>query len=182
MVFQRESYGHAGEVSFSEDEWKLLMSKVDDMEHELLLKFAVTTGLRREDVVAVLIENIDFTTGILTFNEKKKKRWRKIALDTNVLLDIKKYLKVVKRREGKLFEFSGRTAYNILNRYCEKAGLAHHPFHALRATCVKFCMRAKWSSLEIAKLTGDTIEVLEEHYAVPSMGDMQETIRKKPII
>lgn len=182
METKEESYGHAGEVSFSEDEWKLLISHVDNMEHELLLKFAVTTGLRREDVVSVLIENIDFNTGIMNYHEKKKKRWRKIPLNEEVLQMIKQYLNIVKRRQGKLFMFSGRTAYNILNRYTEKCGLGQRPFHALRATCVKFCAKAGWSSLEISRITGDTIEVIERHYAIPSMGDMQEAVKKKPII
>ncbi len=182
MSNKRESYGTSGEVSFSETEWQNLMSVVDNLEHELLLKFALVTGLRREDVVSVLIENIDFTTGILTYYEKKKKRWRKIPIDDSVLKLSKQYLNVVKRRQGKLFDFCGKTAYNVLNRYCKLAKLAPHPFHAIRATCTKFCIKKGWSSLEVARLTGDTVETIETHYAVPSMGDMQEAVKKKPII
>jgi len=37
-----------------------------------------------------------------------------------------------------LFPFSGRTAYNRLQAYCECAGIQKGSFHALRATCIKF--------------------------------------------
>jgi len=182
MPWKREKYGTTGEVSFSETEWNQLISVVDNLEDELLLQFTVTTGLRREDVVNVLIENIDFNQHTLTYYERKKRRTRQIPLQEKVILKIRQYLNVVKRKHGKLFDFSGRTAYNKLNRYCEKANLKKRPFHSLRATCVKFCKKAGWDLLEIAKLTGDEVETIETHYAIPSGGDMSEVAKKKPTV
>ena len=182
MQWKREKYGKTGEVSFSETEWNSLLGAVDSIEDELLLQFTVSTGLRREDVVSVLIENIDFDKETLTYYERKKRRTREIPLQIKVLKLIRQYLNVVKRRYGKLFDFSGRTAYNKLNRCCEKAGISKRPFHSLRATCVKFCIKSKWSLLEIAKLTGDEVETIETHYAVPSKGDMNEVAKNKPTV
>lgn len=182
MDEKQENYGHSGEVSFSEETWKKLMATVDNMEHELFLKFAVTTALRREDAVSVLIENIDFENKRLTYYEKKKRRWRTIPMDADVLRMVKQILNLTKRKNGKLFDFCGKTAWNILNRYCKKAGIEPHPFHAIRATSVKFYYKANWDELEISNLTGDTIEVLRKHYRVPSKDDMDEVMSKKPIL
>lgn len=182
MEWKREKYGVTGEVSFSETEWNKLIAVVSVLDEELLLRFAVTTGLRREDVVNIQIENINLEEKTLTFYERKKRKWRTIPLQDNVVKLITQYLGLVKKKKGKLFDFSGRTAYNILNRNCDKAGIKRKPFHALRATCVKFCIKAGWSFLEIAKLTGDTVLTLQQHYAIPSAGDMQEVVKEKPII
>jgi integrase len=182
MPEEREKYGHAGEVSFSDEEWKLVMASVDNIEHELLLKFAVTTALRREDAVSVVIENINFDKLELLYYEKKKKRWRTIPLEKETLRLIKQYLKIVKRRKGRLFEFCGRTAYNILQIYTNKVGLGRRPFHAIRATCTKFCIKKGWTPEEVSRLTGDTVEVLRACYMFPNMSDMHDAMNKKGII
>jgi len=33
----------------------------------------------------------------------------------------------------------GRTAHRKLQMYCDRARIPRRPFHALRATCIKFC-------------------------------------------
>ena len=78
--------------------------------------------------------------------------------------------------------YSGRTAHRRLQEYCDKAGIPRRPFHALRATCVKFCQAAGWRVEEVSKLTGDTIAVIQEHYSTPNDGEMQEAVNLKPII
>jgi integrase len=81
-----------------------------------------------------------------------------------------------------LITYSGRTAHRKLQDYCDKAQIPRRPFHALRATCIKFCQRAGWRVEEVAKLTGDTIAVIQEHYSTPSESEMQEAIEKKAIL
>jgi len=178
----RQKYGSCGEVSFSEEEWEKLLKVVDTLENELLIKFAVTTGLRREDLVSVLIENINFEQGTLIFYERKKRKNRVIPLQENVIKLIKIYLNNTRRKQGRLFNFSSRTAYNRLNELCDKAGIPRRPFHALRSTCAKFCLKAGWTELEVAKLLGDKIETIQKHYIVPSNSDMSEVVKKKSFI
>ena len=178
----RFKYGSCGEVSFSEEEWGKLLKVVDNLEDELLLKFAVSTGLRREDLVAVLIENIDFEQGTLVFFEKKKKKHRTIPLQENIIKLIKIYLNNTRKKQGRLFDFTGRTAYNRLNELCDKAGIQRRPFHALRSTCAKFCLKAGWTELEVAKLLGDKIGTIQTHYVVPSNSDMSEVAKKKSFV
>ena len=171
----------SGEKALSKKEYEKLISVIDNLGDELLVKMAVTTALRREDLCNIKISNIDLDNGVLTFHESKKNVDRPIYLNPDVMLLIKKYLKTQNKRDN-LFPFSGRTAYRHLNHWCRIAGIPERPFHALRATCVKFCQAAGWKPEEVAKLTGDTIRVIQEHYATPSDGDMRQAVQGKAII
>lgn len=169
-----------GEFALTRAEYDKLLAVIDDIEDELMLRLAVSTGLRREDLFAIKVADIDLEHAKLTFNESKKRRSRTIDLEDAVVLLIKKYLKTIVRRE-RLFSYVGRTGYNRFNRYCEKAGIPTRPFHSLRATCVKFCQQAGWKPEEVAKLTGDTIEVIQLHYSTPSADEMAEVAKERPI-
>jgi integrase len=170
-----------GEKSLSKREFDKLLDVIDTLEDELLIMLAVTTGIRREDLCNIKNNNIDLDNMTLTFHETKKNTDRTIYLSPEIVLLIKKFMKTQPNREN-LFSFTGRTAYRHLNRWCRVAGIPERPFHALRATCVKFCQAAGWKPEEVAKLTGDTIRVIQEHYAVPSDSEMKDTVTKKPII
>lgn len=69
-----------------------------------------------------------------------------------------------------------------LQEYCDLAGIERRPFHALRATCVKFCQKNNWTVEQVSKLTGDTIAVIQQHYSTPSNSEMQEVVEMKAII
>jgi len=171
----------SGEKALSKREYDKLISVIDNIEDELLIKMAITTGLRREDLCSILIKNINLNEGVLTFHESKKSIDRSIYLNKDIVMLIRKFLHTQADRK-RLFSFVGRTAYRHLNHWCVIAGIPERPFHALRATCVKFCQIAGWKPEEVSKLTGDTIRVIQEHYATPSDGDMKEVITNKGII
>ena len=87
-----------------------------------------------------------------------------------------------KDQDPRLFRFTGRTAYTRLQNYCKRAGIPCRPFHALRATCVKRCQAAGWTIEQVSRLTGDTVAVIQEHYAFPSASEMAEVAQSKPVI
>ncbi len=179
MKLKSDKY-KSGEKALSRKEYEKLISVIDNTEDELLIKFAVSTGLRREDLCAVRLGNIDLENGTLTFHEKKKRIDRTIYLNTDVVLLIKKFVGNQKRE--RLFRFTGRSAYRHFNRWCVVAGIPERPFHSLRATCIKFCQQAGWMPEQVSKLTGDSIRVIQEHYLTPSDGDMREVVRTKSTI
>ncbi len=81
-----------------------------------------------------------------------------------------------------LISYSGRTAHRKLHAYCDKARIPRRPFHALRATCIKFCQAAGWAPEQVSKLTGDTIAVIQEHYRTPTNAEMQAVVMDRPIV
>lgn len=168
----------SGEYALTKAEWEKIKAVIDSLEDELLIKMAVSTGIRREDIVSISINNIDFDESYLTFHESKKNKNRTIFLSPEIMQLIRKYIKTIPKRDL-LFDFTGRTAWNKLDRLCRRAGIPSRPFHALRATCIKFCDFAGWREEETAKLTGDSIRVIQEHYRTPSDSEMKEIAKSK---
>jgi integrase len=172
-----------GEFALTPLEYDNILSSCGSIEDETLIKFTVATGLRRADVVRVLINNVNIDTGMVTYTEKKKgDRIRTIYIGPQLRQLLNKYLKTVPKEQKRLFAFSERTAFNKLQRLCIIAGIPKRPFHSLRATCIKRCQKAGWSPEQVCDLTGDTLRVIQEHYAIPSSGEMVELAATKEII
>ncbi len=193
-MLQKRTRYTTGEKALSETEWKQLQEVIDNLEDEVLFKLAISAGIRREDIGHSKTKNTgirisDITelpngTGKLKFMEHKKNRIHEVPLSKEMIRLIK--LLVNSRDKANkspfLVTYSGRTCHRRLQDYCDKAQIPRRPFHALRATCIKFCQKAEWRVEEVAKLTGDTIVVIQEHYSTPSEGEMQEAIEQKAII
>lgn len=199
MIQSKKRYT-TGEDALSPTEWQKLISVVDNLEDEVMLKMTVTKGFRREDIghgtlkrqrknktvwvtTGIKVENIHFDDKRLTYYESKKDRIRDVPLNDNDITLIKKLINSRgKHQHEYLVTYSGRTAYRKLQEYCDKAGIRRRPFHALRSTCVKFCKAAGWLDEQVSSLTGDTITVIQEHYATPSTAEMSEVAETKPVI
>jgi len=207
----------SGEKALSEQEYKKLLETISDLQDELLIRMAASTGLRREDLCSVEIGKINVQEGTLTFHEHKKdsvkreaskfvdvegkrvkirgkpllvdgkvvpiERWRTINLQPTVLTCLEKFWRTLPKEERHnryyLFSFRGRQAYNRFNAWCVKAGIPERPFHALRATCIKFCHANGWADEAISKLTGDSIAVIQAHYMTPSVSEMKSITQGK---
>lgn len=193
-MLQKRTRYTTGEKALSQTEWEKLQEVIDNLEDEVLFKLAISAGIRREDIGYSPKKNSgirlsDITempngTGKLKFFEHKKNRIHEVPLSKEMMRLIK--LLVNSRDKASkspfLITYSGRTCHRRLQEYCDKAQIPRRPFHALRATCIKFCQKAGWRVEEVAKLTGDTIAVIQEHYSTPSEGEMQEAIERKAII
>lgn len=199
MKFHK-SKSTSGEKAFSQSEWNKFIRSVDHLEDEVLFKLTVTAGFRREDIchgskkkwvdkksmqviTGIPIDDIDYDERTITYKEHKKNRIRKIYISPDIILLIKKLINARGKHQSKwLITYSGATAYRKLQMYCDRAGVARRPFHALRATCVKFCIDAGWSDEKISALTGDTIAVIQTHYMTPSSDEMMDISKERPII
>ena len=171
---------HSGEKALTRGEYEKILSVIDSIEDELLLRMAVSTSLRREDLHNIRIADIDLDNAKLTFYESKKRRSRTIDIQPSVVQLIRKFLKTIPKRD-KLFSFCGRTGYRHFHAWCVRAGILERPFHALRATAIKFAQSAGWSPEQVSKLTGDTIVVIQQHYSTPSSQEMAEVAKNRPI-
>lgn len=179
MKLQSDKY-KSGQKAVTRKEYEKLIEVIDNYEDELLIKLAISTGIRREDLCNIKIDNINLEDGILIFYEAKRDRERTIYLSSSIMILLCKFLKTIPKRK-KLFGFVGRTAYRHLNYWCRIAGIPERPFHSLRATCVKFCQAAGWTPEQVSELTGDSIRTIQEHYSTPSSGEMREVTNQKSI-
>jgi len=177
----------SGEKALTRQEYEKLIAVITDLQDELLIKLAIATGIRREDLCNIKFDNVNLKDCKLVYVEAKKQhRIRTIDLPDSIIVLVKKFYgyigrKYLKEREY-LFDFTGRTAYRHFNQWCVVAGISERPFHALRATCIKFCHAAGWSDEQISKLTGDKISTIQEHYMTPSVDEMRNVTQMKAIV
>jgi integrase len=175
--------------SLSLTQAKHLLSSIPDLGDMVLIELAINCGLRRGDIVSVKQADIDFETRTLKFHEHKKNRIHTVPFSEKMSQSLAMWMRMNKKsqwlfpaRQKNSNHISSRTAYNILQRCLERAGLPKRPFHALRGTCVKLCQKAGWSIEQVAELTGDSIPVIQQHYATPSDEEMREVANDKAII
>jgi integrase len=189
-------YSRTGEKSLTPKEYQKLLAVCNTLEEEVLLKVAVGLGIRRADVSKILIKNIDLTERKLTFLESKKSkrdkktkeiiepRYRTVSLGPDLSQLLRKYISTLPKSQSCLFKwgsgkYGDRTAHRRLWALCHRAEIREIPFHALRATCIKFKQAEGWSIEATAKLVGDTIVVVQEHYSTPSDAEMAELMNEK---
>jgi integrase len=181
--------GKAGTHALTEAEVGRLLEGVPHLEDEALLRLAINTGIRREDLVAVRLEAVDLDAGWISFWEAKKRRTWKVPVAGRAAAVLRQHMNTLPRSTPWLFpsprnpakHASGRHAYNVLQERLAAAGLAPRPFHALRATCIKLAQRRRWTVEQVMALTGDSWRVIQEHYATPTEAEMAEAARARPI-
>lgn len=184
---ERERYYKTGRKSLTEPQVKKLLSVITDLKHLALFQVAISTGIRRSDIVSLKTGDFEQKTRKLSFYEQKKRRNRTVYLSDEVSTT----LQMVINSEPKQDHFfpgssnghmSSKTAYNILQKYLKKAELEQRPFHSLRATCIKLCQKRGWKPEETAELVGDSLKVIQEHYSIPSSDEMSEVTKEKSIL
>jgi len=153
--------------SLTFEELQRVLSVCETLEDKTLIELAVTTGIRREDIVNIGLSNIDLERRTLTFWEEKKDRWWVVALEPEVSQTLQMFINQNPNRKL-LFEFSGRTAYNKFQALLKKAGIKKHlAFHALRRTMDQ---------------TGDTARVIIEEYEGYDVDELVSIMEKDGII
>jgi integrase/recombinase XerC len=143
---------------------------------------ALSTGIRREDIAGIEVGNIDLSNRRLRFWESKKRRWWEVPLTLEVCQEIQRLINTYPNGRKKLFDMTGRTAYNRLQKYLEKAGIKKEiSFHDLRRSFIKTAKRKGLSPKAVSQITGDTLATIEQSYANLDMEELKEEIGKLSI-
>ena len=164
--------------SLTLEEQERLYAVLDSVEDMALFRLALTTGIRREDIALLEWGGVDFDNRRLTFWESKKRRNWTVPLHESAL-QMLKVLRGTRPREKRLFGFTGRTAYNKLQRAVSRAGIKKSlRFHDLRRTFVKTAKKQGLSPKAVAQITGDTLAVIQEHYENMDADELRDEIDK----
>ena len=191
MVFTREQY-KSGQHALTPAQVKKLLLSFSDIQDKAIIALAASTGLRREDLVQIKKNDFDAEKGTITYFEHKKKRTRTVYIPSQEAIQLLiMHLKTCKKSDwlfpspkGGKYEsshVSSRHIYDVFNEHLEFIKLNKRPFHSLRATCYKLCQAQGWTQRKAAELLGDSLRVAEEHYNAPSVEEMQDIAREKPL-
>ncbi len=176
-----------GEKALTLSQVNKLLSVITDLQDLAMIKLAISTGIRRGDIVKVKAADVNIENLSITFFEQKKNAMHTVHVSESVMNTIQMIIKINKSKwlfPGKtgIYPISSKTAYNRLNYYTQKAGIGRKPFHALRGTCAKLCQLKGWEVERTARLLNDTIRTVQGHYQTPSMEEMKETAQEKAIL
>lgn len=161
------------------EEQYVFLSGIDNYEDLVLFKLAVTTGIRREDIVKIELSGLDMEQDTITFWEAKKRRNWTVPIHPETKVELQRYLKTIPKGQKTLFTFTGRTAYNHLQKYLQKAGIKKElSFHDLRRTFVKNAKRRGLSPKAVSQITGDRLSTVQEYYENLDMDELKEELKK----
>lgn len=179
----------SGEKALTIAQVHKLLGVVTDLRHKALLELAIAGGIRRADIVKIMVRDVNPKENAVTYYEHKKKRIRTVYIQGSVMNTL---IMCIRSQKGTPYLFpssytpkkpiSSKTAYNILQKHLKNAGLPSIPFHALRATCYKIAKVRGWSVEQAAKHIGDTVRVAQEHYGRPSDLELKEVSEEKALI
>jgi len=173
----------------TKDEVKRLLVSVKGRRDNLLIRMGLAVGPRVSEIIDIPLKNIE--PDRLKLWDEKKDCYRDVVIDleTRELLD--KYLKrawVQRQRKGqkadkhqRLFFMSAKTANRIVKHWFKIAGIpdekAH--WHTLRHTYVYQSLEAGVPISHLCAQTGDSVTVLIQDYATPTIDSRLEIMEKR---
>src|SRR5712692_659137 len=86
-----------------EAEIRLLLSSVESIRDDALIRLGLSVGLRVSEVVTIRTSEIDFDHGLIKIWDEKKDRWRHVMPTTETIGVVKRYLNSLDRRTQYLF-------------------------------------------------------------------------------
>ncbi|MEA1964601.1 MAG: site-specific integrase, partial [Candidatus Aerophobetes bacterium] len=114
-ILKRCFYGKKQKRNFTDtikylkkEEWDKLRCSIDNYRDKLIIGMLYATGMRVGELIKLRIENIDFNERFITIPAENTKTSRTAWISQEVLSEIKAYLKLTKRRKGRLFSLTPR--------------------------------------------------------------------------
>ena len=114
------------------------------------IRFAIETGLRRGEMLALVWDDIDLRSRTALVRESKNGHPRAIPLTDGAL----SILLTLDREEGQVFPLSGNALRLSWNRVRERAGLLDLRFHDLRHEAISRFAEMGLSTVELAVISG----------------------------
>lgn len=115
------------------EEWDRFRACIDDFRDRLIVDMLYSTGMRIGEFLKVKIEDIDFREKFIKLpaENTKTKTGRMVFTPEEILSEARAYLKLTRRKKGRLFDLTPRRVQQLLKKYSKKSGVRATP-HTLR--------------------------------------------------
>jgi len=137
------------------EEWDRLRGSIDNYRDKLVITLLYATGMRIGEFTKLRVEDIDFEERFIRIppENTKTKEGRTIFVPMEVLNDARAYLKLEKKKKGRIFKVSPRRIQQLLKKYSSRAGVDATP-HTLRHTHIVHNLLNKSTHNRCAKAGG----------------------------
>jgi len=137
------------------EEWQKLRESIDNFRDKLIISILYSTGMRVGEFTKLRVEEIDFEERFITIppENTKTREGRTVFVPREVLNDIKAFLRLEKKKKGRIFEITPRRIQQLLKKYSAIAGVEATP-HTLRHTHVVHSLLNKVPITAVQKQVG----------------------------
>lgn len=163
------------------EEWDTLRSSIDDYRDKLIISILYSTGMRVGEFTRLKIEDIDFEERFISIaaENTKTKTGRTIWIPQEVLNEIKAYLKLTRKKKGRLFNLTRRRVQQLLKKYSKIAGVKATP-HTLRHTHIVHALLNKVPITAIQKQVGHKRLTTTQIYSDFAPEQVREAYEREP--
>ena len=160
----------------TDEEYRKLLSVINYNRDVFIIKLFHCTGMRVHEETNIKVEDyreyyddkekeMIYGFNILGKGRGRGKRGRFVPITRECSDLFKKYVKEKGlKTDDYLFGISVSGVQKMLKTSCEKAGIRHVTCHSFRHTFVTNMVNAGMTSLELSKITGHTVKILEDVY------------------
>jgi len=186
-AMQMPRLGRKRPVIFTEDEVNEILKSVRNRRDLALVAFLLDTGLRRAELVALNVGDVDMTSGIVRVLSGKGEKDRSVFLGMYCRYTMRRYLTErgnppvtaplwVSETSGKRLTAAG--VRMLLRRLREKTGIPHLTAHTFRRTCALWCLRSGMDVYQVAAIMGHADIGTLRHYLNFVEDDLHDAHRK----
>ena len=168
--------------SLTEPQIRILLSSLDNIRDDALVRLGLSVGLRVSEVVNIRTSEIDFDRGLIKIWDEKKDRWRIVIPTLETISAIKKYLNSLPNHPQYLFSMSAKTVERILQKYSKRVLGFVISWHSLRTTYVSRSVELEQSPAVVFANTGDSPATVLKYYTKLPEVVMRRFVESKSVI
>lgn len=137
------------------EEWDRLRASIDNFRDKLIIQMLYATGMRVGEFTKLRIEDIDFEERFIRIPAQNSKTGtaRTVWVPRELLNEVRAYLKLTKKRKGRLFNLTPRRIQQLLKKYSRRAGIKATP-HTLRHTHIVHSLLGRVPITAVQKQVG----------------------------
>ena len=166
----------------SEAQIRTLLSSLDDIRDDALIRLGLSVGLRVSEVVSIRTSEIDFERGLIKIWDEKKDKWRLIMPTLEAMSAIRKYLNSLDKQPQYLFPMTTKTVERIIQKYSKQALGFVISWHSLRTTYVSRSVELEQSPAVVMANTGDSPATILKYYTKLPEVVLRRFVEAKPVI
>jgi len=168
--------------SLTEVQIRLLLSSIENIRDDALIRLGLSVGLRVSEVVTIRTSEIDSERGLIKIWDEKKDKWRMVMPTTETMSAIKKYLNSLPKPSQYLFPIGAKTVERMIQGYSKRALGFVISWHSLRTTYVSRSVELEQSPAVVLANTGDSPATILKYYAKLPEIVMRRFVDGKPVI
>ena len=168
--------------ALTEAQIRLLLSEVENIRDDALIRLGLSIGLRVSEVVGIRTSEIDFERGLINIWDEKKDKWRLVMPTIETMGTIKRYLNSQTKKPKLLFPISKMTVERVIQKYSRQALGFVISWHSLRTTYVSRSVELEQSPALVMINTGNSPATILKYYTKLPEVVMRRFTESKPVI